>query len=680
MGKHSQYGVILDAGSSGTRIYIYQWKHPIAAGENLSPENLRKLPMVKLKKSKKIHPGIATFVNDLTVVGHDHVQPLLDAALEEIPHHKIKSTPIYLMATAGVRLLPNFQQVELLQRVCAFLKVNANFHLPNCKEQVKVIAGETEGLYGWIATNYLLGGLDRPDEHSHGKGHHTYGFLDMGGASAQIAFAPNVTEAERHANDLKLIRLRHLDGSSSEFQVFSASWLGFGVNKARSRYIQTLVESYYGDNANEIPDPCLPKGLRISAARQVSAEKHLNNADVLLGTGAFNECLRKTYPLLGMDKPCEEHPCLLDGKHVPAIDFEVNRFLGISEYWHATHGFFGKGGEAYDIATFQQKVIDFCGREWEAIQREILDRHKNPGKRIQDAQGACFKASWLMNILYEGIGIPRAGSEPIASSNANAIPGTKLDNAKHELSDPFQPIDTVRGVEVSWTLGKMVLYAAGQIRPGESKLPVGFGSNVASEVPPDFEHAGSSPLPAGSLTETHNFDEQQSRSSGSQAIYSALGLMVVIGLLVYVCRKPDRRRTIFKVVTSWGYQPGRKSRRRETLMSSLFGRRSANYERVLEEGDTAAYELDATQGWDHSHSDEGLLDRAISAELGTKKSLPRLESPPVSSVMDRAGLAIRTESRERLSTNVQMLNAGRRSRAGSPARLKSPFVVPPQDT
>ena len=56
-------------------------------------------------------------------------------------------------------------------------------------------------------------------------------------------------------------------------------------------------------------------------------------------------------------------------------------------------------------------------------------------------------------------------------------------------------MDKIDGIEVSWTLGKMVLYAAGQIPDKTAaSLPVGFGSNVESGTPADFEHAGSAPL------------------------------------------------------------------------------------------------------------------------------------------------------------------------------------------
>ncbi|KJK89972.1 hypothetical protein H633G_06212 [Metarhizium anisopliae BRIP 53284] len=587
MGKNSQYGVILDAGSSGTRLYVYKWKHPILASQNASSLELRTLPKLKLKKSKKVHPGVATFAEDVASIGPKHLQSLINMALSEVPSENVSKTPIFLMATAGVRLLPEPQQASLLKGVCKFLQMNTKFHLPDCGERVQVISGETEGLYGWIATNYLLGALDRPKEHVHGKGHHTYGFLDMGGASAQIAFAPNTTEAERHANDLKLVRMRRLDGSSVEYKVFTATWLGFGANKARLRYIQSLVESYDGP-VDEIPDPCMPNGLRSYLGENSGLGKSIIGK-TLVGTGAFDECLKRTYPLLRKDAPCEDHPCLLNGQHVPAIDFEVNHFIGVSEYWHTTHGVFGKEQQAYDLASYQQKVLAFCSREWASIESDIVKRKKSAAQKIQDAQEACFKASWLINVLYEGIGIPRLGLGLSSRPSFNTT-YDKPGNGRQDLLNSFQPIDTVEGVEVSWTLGKMVLYASGQISPHLSSLPVGFGSNVDSKTPSDFEHAGSLPLTSDSYFDSEDSDIDNDNTFGNQTLYSILALMFVALLVVFFLQRPDRSRRIQNI---WRRrQSSRKPRSGLSLANKIFGRGTANYERILEQGEATRYELD----------------------------------------------------------------------------------------
>ena len=371
MGKH-RYGVMLDAGSSGSRVYIYRWLNAQAARRKGDAKDLARLPEIKTKKkwNKKVHPGISTFGPTPELVGPDHLKELVDFALDKVPDDEVANTPIFLLATAGMRLLPDDQRAAVLENVCAYFQRNTKFQLPDCGLHIQVIPGETEGLYGWIAANYLLGGFDEPEQHDHGKGHHTYGFLDMGGASAQIAFAPNTTEAERHAEDLKLLRLRKVNGEALEYRVFVTTWLGFGANEARRRYVESLLDAY--PSSQELPDPCLPHGLLVNQTGYELApgsSELLKKQPHLIGTGTFSECLKRTYPLLEKERPCDDAPCLLNGQHTPAIDFDVNHFVGVSEYWHTTHEVFAMAhnDKAYDFHTYQKQVTDFCSREWKSI-------------------------------------------------------------------------------------------------------------------------------------------------------------------------------------------------------------------------------------------------------------------------------------------------------------------------
>ncbi|KAI3578120.1 nucleoside phosphatase family-domain-containing protein [Fusarium oxysporum f. sp. albedinis] len=665
----AQYGVILDAGSSGTRVYIYKWKNHAKAAKDASTAELKSLPKIKLKENKKIHPGVSSFAEKPAQIGPDHLQQLIDIALDEVPDSKISETPVYLMATAGMRLLPKPQQSALLKSMCTYLQSNTNFILPDCDAHIQVISGETEGLYGWIAANYLLGGFDHPEEHDHGKNHHTYGFLDMGGASAQIAFAPNATESAKHADDLKMVRMRTLDGSPSEYKVFTATWLGFGANQARSRYVERLQEHYNTDSTHELPDPCMPNGLRTTLDGELVESK--SDKTVLIGTGKFDECLTVTYPLLGKDKPCEDQPCLVNGQHVPGIDFDINHFVGVSEYWHTTHGVFGGKHKAYDLATYQNNVMEFCSRDWSDIEGDLDKRKKSPEKKAAEARLACFKASWLINMLYDGIGIPRVGLEGGAAND------TIKDDGEKSFNDPFRPVDTIDGIELSWTLGKMVLYAAGQVPPSGSELPVGFGSNVDKGIAKDFEHAGSSPIAPHTGDEDDDDDLEDLLKKPGKSTGGLVAFVLIILLAAYLLRKPERRRKIFSMVSrrKRSGKPGRGS----SLVHKLFGRNSGpSYERVLEEGDFSDFELGDVDSDEHDHSDSssngsrkgrtsGLATPSISA--GRADELTR---PP--SAMDRAGLVVRTESRERLSPSL--LSAGRKSRNGSPTRAKSPFMSP----
>ncbi|KAF3767484.1 hypothetical protein M406DRAFT_338242 [Cryphonectria parasitica EP155] len=674
MGKKWRWGVVLDAGSSGTRLHIYKWKDPAKARKHALEEELHSLPKLVTEKkwTKKIKPGVSTFGENPTAVGDDHLKGLVDHALGVIPKDQIEDTPIFLMATAGMRLLPKVQQSALTREICSYLKSTTDFSLPDCDLHIQIIPGETEGLYGWIASNYLLGGFDHPEEHNHGKGHNTYGFLDMGGASAQIAFAPNATEAAKHANDLKLLRMRTLDGQRSEYKVFTATWLGFGVNQARESYVKKLIDTYDPD-AQEIPDPCLPKGLRTTTSGELLEPGHSTGL-TLLGTGDFTSCLKQTYPLLGKDAPCLDEPCLLNGQHVPAIDFDVNHFIGVSEYWHTTHGVFGKGDMAYDLKTYQGKVEEFCTNNWDTIVSKVDSAKKKDN--VKEAQEACFKASWLINVMHDGIGIPRLGLEQPPSVNASK--GALEDAKEKGFLDPFQPVDKIDGIEVSWTLGPMVLYAAGQIPPRSSDyLPVGFGSNTL-EVPADFNYAGSKWKEDDDDDDWDDTLEDLVDHAKPSKFSTFLFFVLVLAVLAYFLRRKERRMRLMSKIDSFtgrSRKPGsprKPARGLAGLTNKLFGRSIAHYERIAEEGEASQFELGDVDSDENDHSDGSEESRfGRTSGLATPKLNDRFDT---SSALDREGLFVRTESRDSLRLPPSMSNAGRRSRTGSPAR-KSPLAT-----
>ncbi|KAK8091057.1 hypothetical protein PG994_000562 [Apiospora phragmitis] len=686
--RTDRWGVILDAGSSGTRLHIYRWKDPARAAKHADLEELHRLPKLKTEKkwTKKIRPGISTFGEHPEDVG-EYLRDLLEHAVNVIPEEMHPDTPIFLMATAGMRLLPPRQQRAVLSEVCDYFRHNTEFSLPDCDRHIQVIPGDTEGLYGWISANYLLGGFDDPKGHAHGKDHHTYGFLDMGGASAQIAFAPNATESAKHGDDLKLLRLRTLNGESTEYKVFTTTWLGFGVNQARQRYVKDLVDSFLLEGEHEVPDPCMPKGLRTTESGGFidgTADKL-----TLVGTGLFDQCMRMTKPLLGKDKPCKNEPCLLDGQHVPAIDFDVNHFVGVSEYWHTTHGVFAdKNEKVYDFATYQKKVLDFCSQEWGDIEDGLETRKKDHSR---DAQEACFKASWLINVLHDGIGVPRVGIEHTSGTTGNVTKEIGEAAKEKGFLDPFQAVDKVDDIEVSWTIGPMVLYAAGQVPPRDTakELPVGFGANIKG-IPSDWQHAGSNwtalPLNGDDDGWTDDLTEDLVDHVKTKSGSSFLLFFLVLLLLFFFFRKRDRRMRLYTRVNAMLRRhhrrpgsPRKTSRGLSALAGKLFGRPSHSYERVIEEGDAAQFELGDVDSDEAESDSSGSVRQGRTSGLATPKNNVHAfddlrKQPYPTSAIDRSGMAVRTESRERLVP--QMLTAGRRSRTGSPTRLKSPLMSP----
>ena len=617
MGPPHAYGVVIDAGSSGSRAYVYEYERASpgrAPGDRAARD---RLPTVQTKKkwSHKVHRGLATFGDAPETVGDAHLRELVDFARAKVPRREWRDTPIFLLATAGMRLLPRDRQRRLLDTACAYLRRHAEFRLPECAPHVQVISGETEGLYGWIAANYLMGSFaratGRADGGGGGGGHHTYGFLDMGGASAQIAFAPNATEAEKHAGDLTLLRLRKANGEPLEYGVFVTTWLGFGANEARRRYVRQLLTAH--PDAPEIPDPCLPVGLR---ARQDGEEMAPpgswaapdDDTPHLVGTGQFRECLHSAYALLGKDKACVDPPCLLAGVHTPAIDFHVNHFVGVSEYWHTTHDVFAPPPHTtdrpYDFDTYQRQVTAFCSRPWTEIQRDVAAAKWGRRVDAKTVEEACFKASWLMNVLHDGIGVPRVGLEDEHTRNATAAPDARNRTAAaaHDGLHAFRAVDEIDGTEVSWTLGAMLLYASSQVAPSNGSLAVGFGSNTpgsSGTLPPDFQYpSGHPPAPFSPLrpvadTEWH---DRLLRSSYSRRAPGILIFLLILALASYILCGRHRRHTPWTthlLPTRRGdVTPRPRSRRapkpRGPLGFDLFRPPSPSYERVLEAADPAA--------------------------------------------------------------------------------------------
>ena len=126
---------------------------------------------------------------------------------------------MYILATAGLRFLPlkygesledkflytficnSSEQNQLLEDL--FVDIERDYDFLVEKTHFQVISGQLEGIYSWIAINYVLGRFQNNNTDSSNRSFNintlkqksivlenrptTVGILDMGGASAQIA-------------------------------------------------------------------------------------------------------------------------------------------------------------------------------------------------------------------------------------------------------------------------------------------------------------------------------------------------------------------------------------------------------------------------------------------------------------------------------------------------------------
>ena len=98
------YGVVIDAGSSGSRVRIYSW-----------PPRTDRLSLPKFEEihSRKVAPGISDFGNDIDGL-KDYIAPLLEEAKKTVPVDKRPGTSLYLMATAGQYILAIHQSIQYI--------------------------------------------------------------------------------------------------------------------------------------------------------------------------------------------------------------------------------------------------------------------------------------------------------------------------------------------------------------------------------------------------------------------------------------------------------------------------------------------------------------------------------------------------------------------------------------
>ncbi|RKP27392.1 nucleoside phosphatase GDA1/CD39, partial [Syncephalis pseudoplumigaleata] len=446
--------IVIDAGSSGSRVHVYSWRAPETQRALLTAAEWTRLPVMSITT---MTTGLSTFADRSQSV-HEHLTPLTDFAKGIIPADAWARTQVYLLATAGMRLVPAPQQAQVLEAACRHFRDSSPFSVASCDKQIRVISGEMEGVYGWVTVNYLLGGFEkalpsssiefeeqlwpdamlsapRPAAKQDGGRGRTLGFSDMGGASTQLVFEPSTQVADEHRHDMTEVRLRRLDGSVARHDVFVATFLGFGTNQARQRHLARLQAQ---SNGGALVDHCLPTGAHEQLAGGVRAT----------GGGSFARCREHTLPLLNKTAVCPEEPCLFNGVHTPEIDYAVHRFVGVSDWWYAMHDILGLGGD-YDAHTFEQAAHRYCQLDWEQLVAEHRAGRFPPGVDEERLRVQCFKAAWLANILHEGFGLPRTDATLSAGARAH-----------------FQSLDNANGIPFSWTLGAAMMHAVSPVEIG----------------------------------------------------------------------------------------------------------------------------------------------------------------------------------------------------------------------
>ncbi|XP_007908757.1 ectonucleoside triphosphate diphosphohydrolase 1 [Callorhinchus milii] len=404
-----KYGIVLDAGSSHTALYIYQWP---AEKQNDTGK------VQQLEACKVEGPGISSYSKEVTKAGLA-LNQCLDKAKEIIPEHQHTETPLYLGATAGMRLLrlqDEQQSQRLLNSVEKFIRL-----YPFNFQGARIIRGQEEGGYGWITINYLLGNFLKDSgwitQLSGGKDTETFGALDLGGASTQITFVPE-GDVEPEESTLYF----RLYGTS--YTVYTHSFLCYGKDQALKLLLAQRKESVSGT----ITSPCFNKeytrNLNVTAFYNTPCILGLPNTtqDIIkvIGEGNAEEC-RKHVRALFSSTDYTLTSCPFNCVYQPQVQGE---FVAFSAFYFVMNFLNLTGKEP--LKQMKDTIDNFCARSW----NEVKDNF--PKTRVKYLSEYCFSANYILILLTEGYNF--------TSDNLNKI----------------QFMRKIKGNDAGWTLGYML--------------------------------------------------------------------------------------------------------------------------------------------------------------------------------------------------------------------------------
>ncbi|TEA38231.1 hypothetical protein DBR06_SOUSAS110080, partial [Sousa chinensis] len=313
--ENVKFGIVLDAGSSHTNLYIYKWP---AEKENDTGV------VTQIEECKVKGPGISEFAQKLSEIDI-YLTACMERARKVIPASQHTETPVYLGATAGMRLL-RMENERLADKILAAVAKSISSY-PFDFQGARIITGQEEGAYGWITINYLLGRFTqklswfnlKPSE---GDTQETYGALDLGGASTQITFVPRNGTTESSNNTL------HFRLYGKNYGVYTHSFLCYGKDQA---LLQKLSKDLQASATNgTIRDPCFHSGYRrkmnMSDLYEAPCTRRFEATFPFLpfpeveirGTGNYQQCRQSILQLFNTSY-CPYSSCSFNGIFLPPL-------------------------------------------------------------------------------------------------------------------------------------------------------------------------------------------------------------------------------------------------------------------------------------------------------------------------------------------------------------------------
>lgn len=405
------YGVVFDAGSSHTDVTIYQWP-----SQHKDHGTAHTKEMIFTNCSSR---GISSYVDKPEKAGEMVKDCIENIVLKTIPHKDIKKTPIYLGATAGMRLLCVRDNSTCSDILNSIRQTFNQFTFRQTPDRVQVLTGKEEAAFGWVTANLMNGAFKEllPIQNNSLLN----GALDLGGGSAEISFLYK-------ENSIPVNSTFNVTLYGNDYSLYAHSYLCYGANEARRRILAHLIED--SNMTDIIMNPCFNQGYNYTANEEEvwlapCSKKPTgdifplrnNKTYTFVGTGSPEKCDRETQKLFNKTTTCRDKNCSFDGIYQPKLTGNFLAYAGFGK----TAKFMNVSSED-DLLVFKNASRQFCSMPWGEID------HKGVSEHI------------VSNMCFQGV-----------YSNTFLTYGLKFAENTKQISF----VDKMNGAEVGWSLGFM---------------------------------------------------------------------------------------------------------------------------------------------------------------------------------------------------------------------------------
>ncbi|KJX95515.1 nucleoside diphosphatase gda1 like protein [Zymoseptoria brevis] len=398
-----QYALMIDAGSTGSRIHVYRFN-------NCGPTPELENEEFKMTEKKEGGSGLSSYKGDAEGAAKS-LDVLMEVAMKNVPDKLKGCTPVAVKATAGLRKLGPEMSDAILKAVRTRLETVYPFPVVSeANGGVEVMDGKDEGVYAWITTNYLLGKIGGPDKTP------TAAVFDLGGGSTQIVFQPTFP-APQGGMPEQLQEGDHkykLSFGGRDFTLYQHSYLGYGLMEARDHLHRVVVEGMYENYgpskdflSQPIRNPCFGIGMSknvkvpLSEGHPLGASVTVNMTGPSVGSPA--QCRALAEKTLLKEAECKLAPCAFNGVHQPSLEKTfAKEDVYLFSYFYDRVQPLGMP-ESFTLRELKELTARVCqgGDAW-----KVFESVPGAYEELQDRPETCLDLNFMLALLHTGYEMP----------------------------------------------------------------------------------------------------------------------------------------------------------------------------------------------------------------------------------------------------------------------------------